>query len=266
MPAMRVGLQLTIVCWLVIWPVLQAAAYGPTGHRIAGAIAEDYLCEEARLEISQLLGGESLGSAGRWPDWIRADPKWRHTRPWHYVNVPDGESVVNAPHDRQGNVLQAIARFQRELVDPDLPSRQRAEALRFLAHFVADVHQPLHVGRAEDRGGNAIELMVFGKLTNLHALWDAEQLLRMDKLGLDEQIGALQGLAAGQVGDWQAGDHLVWAQESMQLRERVYSFEAGAAELPHAYLVMARNISGMRLVQAGVRLAGSLNTMFCKAR
>jgi hypothetical protein len=265
---MRSALQLSIVLCVVLWPAQQAAAYGPTGHRIAGAIAEDYLCDAARENISELLDGESLGSAGRWPDWIRSDPKWRHTRPWHYVNVPDGASVADVPYDREGNVLQAIARLQREVADPDLSGRQRAESLSFLAHFVADVHQPLHVGRVEDRGGNAIELVVFGKPTNLHALWDAEQLLRMDKLGLDEQIRALQGLAIGQVDDWQVGDHLVWADESMQLRELVYSFEVearGETELPHAYLVMARNISGLRLVQAGVRLAGSLNTMFCKA-
>lgn len=274
MPSVRVCLQLVAASVLSAVCAGNAAAYGPTGHRIVGDIAESYLCRDARATVGALLDGESLAEAGTWADRIRGDPDWRHAGPWHYVNVADDDPVQRASGGERGDVLQAIARFHAELADPAVPDRYRADALRFLVHFIADVHQPLHVGRASDRGGNDIVVMLGGKRSNLHRLWDAQALLKADRRTRDyrvaDQTRAIRSLVAPDVERLQRTAVLDWADESQKLRPYVYAqvpARGGGSFRPDAdYLARAREITMLRLGQAGVRLAGTLNGLFCGAR
>jgi len=246
-------------------------AYGPTGHRIVGAIAESYLCAEAATEVRSMLAGESLAEAGLWADRIRGNPDWRYTSPWHYLNVPDDAPIERAGGGDRGDVLWAIGRFRAELADSSVSPRHRAEALRFLAHFIGDVHQPLHVGREEDRGGNEVDVMLGSKRTNLHALWDAQALLKADRRSVgyrvEGQTEAILQLTENDVPRLQRTPARVWARESQYLRPYVYAFRASSSRRgfrPDAdYLALARELSKLRLSQAGVRLAGELNQLFC---
>lgn len=271
MPAMRVTAQVSI--FLLIGSVITpcANAFGPDGHLFVGSVAVRYLCADARNAVDDLLAGQSLGRAGQWADWIRSDPKWRHTLRWHYINVADGESVETVSGAESEDVLWAIRRFERELADESLPASERATALRFLAHFTADLHQPLHVGRAEDRGGNRIDVRAGRRNMNLHAFWDAQNLLKDERqasgLTQDQQIRALVVLTKDRVPELQADFPLDWARESFAFRALVYDFpapESGAAvSLDSAYRAAAAEIVNARLSEAGVRLAGQLNRIFC---
>jgi len=271
MPFVRVLLQLVAISVISAVYAGVAHAYGPTGHRIVGAIAQSYLCPRAQTAIDDLLQGESLADAGLWADRIRGDPGWRHADPWHYVNVADDAPIEQAGGGDRGDVLQAIARFRAELADATLSRRRRVEALRFLVHFVADVHQPLHVGRATDRGGNEITVLLGGERSNLHRLWDAQALLKADRrtrnYRVADQAGAIMALTEGDVAALQRSSELEWARESQQLRLYVYRFTPEAGDRPFrpdiAYLDGAREISMLRLSQAGVRLAGVLNGLYC---
>ncbi|MFW2404060.1 MAG: S1/P1 nuclease [Gammaproteobacteria bacterium] len=246
-------------------------AYGPTGHRIIGEIAEAYLCADAATEIRLMLGGESLADAGLWADRIRGNPDWRYTSPWHYLNVGDHAPIERASGRDRGDVLWAIRRFRAEFADRSVSPRHRAEALRFLVHFIGDVHQPLHVGREDDRGGNEITVMLGGKRTNLHALWDAQALLKADRrsngYSVAGQTEAVRRLTMNQRPRLQRTPARVWARESQYLRPYVYANRAistGRTFRPDAdYLAFARELSKLRLSQAGVRLAGELNQVFC---
>jgi hypothetical protein len=241
-----------------------ALAFGPGAHRVAGEIAERRLCPAARAYVAPLLDGSTLASAGTWADAIRDDPQWLHTRPWHYINVGDRQHFAEVMRDEAGNVLGAIERSERDLADARLPLKERAEALRFFVHFVADLHQPLHVGRAEDRGGNDVEVRWGKERMSLHEFWDGSALLRstgLDQAGLARSIGAL---AIGQERRWQGGTAQEWAGESRAYRPLVYDLPPardGAARLDRAYVATARNIVSLRLAQAGVRLAGRLNAL-----
>jgi hypothetical protein len=126
-------------------------------------------------------------------------------------------------------------------------------------HFVVDVHQPLHVGRAADRGGNAIEILVDRRPTNLHQLWDSGLLAR-DPRPIGEVTVALVALAGANVRAWSGGRIADWALESLKLREFVYSFDG---QPDAAYLAAAELAFRRRLTQAGLRLGGVLNAMFC---
>ena len=232
-------------------------AFGPSGHRIAGQLAENYLCAETRTALAPLLQGSSLAEAGEWPDRIRNRPGWEHARPWHYINVDDGASVDRAARRSPDNVLAALARFEADLADRSQGPDERRIALRFVAHLVADIHQPLHVGREADRGGNLVRVLVAGEEIPLHRLWDGEALLG------DVRPAGLTHPGVRRVRRWQRAEPLDWAVESLALRSRVYAFTHGtdAVLLREKYLHAARSTLEERLQQAGVRLAGRLNTI-----
>ncbi|MEZ5564457.1 MAG: S1/P1 nuclease [Gammaproteobacteria bacterium] len=161
-------LMLLALCWSPA-----SLAFGPSGHRIVGYVAERYLCRETRIALEPLLitrsmtgesaAGKTLPAASVWPDTIRRRTEWQHTRPWHYINVSDHGSISRAARSNPDNVLTALTRFEAELRNTSLSIRQRAIALRFVSHFVADIHQPLHVGRATDRGGNEVPVKSAGE-------------------------------------------------------------------------------------------------------
>jgi hypothetical protein len=169
------------VVLLVLAPLEQALAWGQEGHSIIAEIAQRRLDPDTLRKINALLGGEvSLASIASWADDYRA--LHRETAGWHFVDIPFDQSVYDPKRDCNPDkgdcVIHAIARFQAAVSDCSKPLSDRSEALKFLVHFVGDVHQPLHVETRfgadgkDDRGGNDVPVTFFGQKTNLHALWD----------------------------------------------------------------------------------------------
>jgi hypothetical protein len=210
-----------------------------------------------------LSDGASLADLGLWADRMRGDERWRHAAPWHYVNIPDGVRPGAFVHPPEGDVIEAIGRFSAALADTRLPRAERLDALRFLVHFVVDAHQPLHVGRADDRGGNTIDVHYENKTVNLHAFWDTDAiaLASMRPRAYAAHIAPrVVRLAAIDM----RSSVLEWAQESMRLRRDVYDFDPATGQLTPAYLGRARAITEERLVQAAARLADALNAVWCR--
>lgn len=151
-----------------------AQAWGADGHRLVAEAAEAQLSAPARAEVTRLLAlepGATLSSISTWADEVRAPS----TGPWHYVNFPrDADCSYSAEQMCMGGscVVGAIDR-QVAVLASKAPDEDRLKALKYVVHFVADVHQPLHAGFADDRGGNSYQLQAYGRGTNLHALWDS---------------------------------------------------------------------------------------------
>lgn len=237
-----------------------AHAFGASGHRIAGHLAEPLLCARAAAEIDALAGGEGLAELGLWADTIRGDDAWRHTAPWHYMNIGDDEPLEAYRHPRGGDVWWAVEHHAAVLAESG-PAARRSEALRFVVHFVVDMHQPLHVGREADRGGNTIDVRYGDERTNLHRFWDTDA-LRLSGLSERELVTALA--PAARMLAVAGGDDppAVWAAESLALRSQAYAFRRpgrGAAPLGAAYLRAAESVARVRLAQAAARLAHVLN-------
>ncbi len=248
--------------------------WGANGHRVVGAIAERYLSEAARQGVAALIGDTSLARVSTWADEIRSDSAWWFTSPWHYVNHPPGETYADLPAvppaaDSVGNVVDAILYGRAILRDPSRPRLERARALKFLVHFVGDVHQPLHTGYADDRGGNEVRLLWFGDPTNLHAVWDGK-LIEQAALSYTELAGFIDHPTPEQVAAWQQDDLLVWVRESRAMLGAVYAIEdqpehrdrEGRLNLRYAFIYQNMPAVERRLLQAGIRLAGLLNEVF----
>lgn len=233
-----------------------ASAYGPAGHRIAGLAAEPRLCAKARAAIDALAPGQGLDEIGLWADRIREDPRWQASSPWHYMNIADGAPLASYRHPPEGDVLWAIDHFRAVLSDRARPRAERLTALRFLVHFIVDVHQPLHVGRAEDRGGNTITVRFGGEAMSLHRFWDTEA-IGPGRQSAAAYAAALPRRAAGSL------DPRRWAGESLALRGEVYELDRRRGTLSDAYVRRARKITAHRLAAAAARLAATLNGIWC---
>lgn len=247
------------------WP-LAAAAWGPDGHRAAAAVTAERLCPAAAVAVENLLDGMSLAAGSTWPDGIRDEPAWAHTRDWHYINIGDEQpmSALVEGEPGHGRLLSAIRENLARLGDEHGDPLRRRQALSFVLHLVADLHQPLHVGRHEDRGGNTITVSFDGRESSLHRLWDSG-LLRSSGLRPDDYRRSLAPLVAIGADTWEHGSLEDWATESQRLRPWVYDFDT-RRRVPHIskrYAETGRQLTALRLAQAGVRTAGLLNDLWC---
>lgn len=249
---------------LALLPICLPAAYGWgwTGHRAIARIAENHLTDNAAAAIRDLLGQESLPDVSTWADEIRSREEWRYTAPWHYVNVPEGESYAESEKYPEGDIIVALRQSEATLRNRGAPRQRRIEALKFLVHFIGDLHQPMHAGLASDRGGNRIEVrwMSDPDPTNLHFVWD-NHLIDAGDLEFDEWAKLLDHAATEQVREWQSTSYVDWMEESRQHRREAYEFPRNrplGGDYLHKHLPVVR----LRLLQAGIRLAGMLNSVF----
>lgn len=256
--------RVALLCGL-LWPVI-ALPWGGDGHRAAAGITVARLCAPASFQVAQLLGGMSIEEASTWPDQARGMAAWAHTREWHYLNIEDHERV-SAKHEGQpgrGRLLTAIRENLALLADDRAPEKSRREALAFVLHLLADLHQPLHVGRQADRGGNGVTVSFGGEETTLHRLWDSG-LLRSSQLRAEDYRRTLEPLVRLGAASWEAGTLEDWAAESHALRTWVYDFDS-RRRVPHIsrrYAETGRQLTALRLAQAGVRTAWLLNGLWC---
>lgn len=245
-------------------PAGPAFAWGQTGHRVTGAVADHYLSGLARANIQLLLGTESLAQAATWPDEMKSDPAefWQKTAsPFHYVTVPTGSSRASAGAPPEGDGVTALARFAATLRNPNASLEEKRLALRFSIHIVGDLHQPLHAGRPGDRGGNDVKVSWFGDPSNLHSVWDSG-MIDSRQLSHSELAGWLvAAIRPEQVVAWSSADPEVWIAESVALRETVYP--AGVnPKLSYLYAYQHGAELDGRLSRAGVRIAAYLNRIF----
>ncbi len=152
--------------WLFSW--------GQNGHRIVAQIAQRHLGPAASQAIAEILAGRSLADVSNLPDDWRSDPRWSCAPTFHYVTVPSGAVYPDPGFAdwNKGDAVRAIYYLSGVLMDPASSREGKSVALAFLVHLVGDLHQPLHVGRGCDQGGNSLSVNWMGEETNLHSVWD----------------------------------------------------------------------------------------------
>lgn len=238
----------------------KAMAWGLTGHRVIGLIAEKHLTKKARTNIQLLLKNETLAEVSNYMDFIRSDNSLKHMDPWHYMTVPDGLTYAEAGTPPEGDIYVTINRLIEELESNQFSDKDEAFALKCLVHLVGDIHQPLHVGKEGDRGGNSVDVEFYWEKYNLHRVWDSG-IIDEQKYSYTEYVDWINHPTLQQISEWQASSVMQWVEESMACREQVYDLPENK-KINYLYVYNNINLVNKRLLQAGVRLAGVLNKIY----
>lgn len=237
-----------------------ASAWGPTGHRVIGKIAEEHLTPKAKKAIEGIMGSESLAMASTYMDEVRSDPRFDHTHDWHWVTIPDGTNYSATEKNPNGDLIEAIHRMEQNLQDRSTSIDQKRVDLRFLVHLIGDLHQPCHIGRGNDRGGNEFQVRWMGKGSNLHRIWDSG-IIDLQQLSYTELAESLDPVSEGERAKWQQGTIEDWAHEAMAFRSQIYAVEEGG-KLGYEYAYRNWPLVREQLNKAAIRLAGELNKIF----
>lgn len=245
---------------------LQTFAWGPTGHRVVGQIASSYLTGKAKRNIRKILGTESVAISSNWADFIKSDTSYKYLDSWHYINIKAGlnnkEFTNYLNNDKGTDAYTKLNFLMGELKKKDLPLEQKRLYLRLLIHIAGDIHQPMHVSRAEDLGGNRIKAFWFADATNLHALWD-DKLIEFQKLSFTEYATNINHVSKEQRREWQKQPMTEWFFESYQLAEQLYAgIKTQEPRLSFRYNFDNVEMLNQQLLKGGVRLAGLLNEVF----
>jgi hypothetical protein len=265
---MRRLIALVVIAAAVVMPSV-AWAWGNEGHEVVALIAASELSPAAKAQVEQLLGGDAasaMADVSTWADKIRRDRP--ETGPWHYVNIQITSAGYDAARDCPNDAC-VVAQVQRDAAivgDRTLAQPVRAEALRFLIHFVGDLHQPFHAGDNHDRGGNEVRVVLNGENKNLHAVWDTAV---VEALGDDPGTvaPALEGqITVEEKRQWSQGSVVDWANQSFQIaKTKIYATLPGSGGTDAPVILLPdyphreADVTRTQLERAGVRLATLLN-------
>ena len=248
-------------------------AWGRQGHRLVGLVAEQYLSPAAKAQVAELLRKETLADVASWADDYRSEHP--ETAPWHFVDIPSTAAAYDRNRDCplpaddpkspwRDCVTDRILYFEGRLADTDLPPRERAMALKFLVHFIGDIHQPFH-DLGDERGGNGIHVSFLGstqcgtRVCNLHEVWD-DELIEEQRLN-DKQM-TLMLLAEIRENHWErlaGGEPAAWANAGH--RYAVNALVRNGALLGREYVTEETRVVDSQLALAGLRLAHVLNRL-----
>jgi hypothetical protein len=280
----RTFLGLAAALLLAIAGAVSVDAWGAQGHRLVGLVAAKHLSPTASANVRWLLGKETLADISSWADQQVGDQV--QTSWWHYLNIPPDAVGYDRDRDcpRQPGVdagsrgdtwrdcvVDRIAYFEQRLADSKLDRLDRGTALKFLVHFVGDLHQPFHA-LGVGRGGNDVKVRVFGESNcgndptrpplpcNLHSVWDS-RLIAHRNLDDAHYLDVLEKLRAAK--GWEQrppGTPAEWAVESWALART--ALVAPDTNIDEKYYAVQLPVIDERLALGGVRLAAVLNRVF----
>ena len=235
--------------------------WGKTGHRAVGEIAENYLDRKVKKKINELLNGHSLAFVSNYGDEIKSDRKYDSFGPWHYVNFPFGDQYDTQTKNKRGDIIMGIETSIQYLKDENSSKKDKVFYLKMLVHLMGDLHQPLHIGLEEDKGGNDFQVRWFGKGTNLHVVWDSSML---DYYGMSytEVAANRNKLSKAEVETIKQGSVLDWAYDSRILCEDIYENTKTGEKLGYGYAYRYMDTVRHQIHKGGIRLAVLLNDIF----
>jgi hypothetical protein len=237
--------------------VTNVFGWGTQGHHVIVDIATAKMSPKAQQQVDQLLSlepGETLVSISTWADEHRNPTTGR----WHYINFPRNSCTYDQQRDcPDGQCVVEVINSQLDILASSASDAKRLTALKYVVHLVADVHQPLHAGYQEDRGGNTYQLQAFMRGSNLHALWDTGLIrnLNVDTSTFADRLKA--SILSATTGDLDVSHA---AEESCKIVgiDGFYPERKVGVD----YIERFTPIMEQRLGIAGVRLAGILNSVF----
>lgn len=257
---MKINKHLLTFCFLGI--TLSMSAYDAVGHRIVADIAYDNLTDKARTQVDKVLGKRGIVYEATWADDIRSDSKYAYSYQWHYQDLDDNmtneglQKLYNNPKAEGEHLFFAIDTLTARLKK----NKNDAEALKFLVHFIGDLHQPLHLGRKDDKGGNKVDFNWFGRKTNLHAVWDGA-LIESEKMSYSEFSQYLQDKFEPRKAEIKRYTILESIEAGYTVQKQIYSYDMNDTSNYHYVYFFADRRDEM-LYRGGIQLANVLNAIY----
>jgi nuclease S1 len=235
--------------------------WNATGHRVVGEIADNYLKTSTKRKIKKLLKGKSLAFSSTFADEIKSDKRYNDFYTWHYINMSLDSNYEDSEKNPNGDLATGIAYCKKIIENKNSSNDDKAFYLKLLIHFIGDLHQPMHIGLVDDKGGNDFKLQWFYKDSNLHRVWDKEMInsYNMSYIELAENADVL---TKNQVKAIQKGTIVDWINETHVLTRKVYASVNEGDNLRYRYSYDHFETVRSQLQIAGIRLAKVLNDLF----
>lgn len=235
--------------------------WGKTGHRVVGEIAENHLTGKTKRKLAKLLNHRSLAFSSTFADEIKSDDRYDQFYTWHYINMPFDTTYELSKKNPKGDLVTGIAFCKNIIQDETSSDDDKSFYLKLLIHLIGDLHQPMHIGLEEDRGGNDIKLQWQFKDTNLHSVWDSKMI---DDYGMSytELAETVEQLSKNEVKEIQEGTVVDWVNETQQLTKKIYSSVKEGDNLRYEYSYLYFDTVRAQLQKGGIRLAEVLNELF----
>ena len=235
--------------------------WGQTGHRVVGKIADDYLSGKAKREIKRLLNRKSLAFVSTFADEIKADKRYNEFYTWHYINMSLDENYEDSEKNPEGDLVSGINYCKKIISDDEASDDDKAFYLKLLIHLIGDLHQPMHIGLKEDRGGNDFKVQWHYEDSNLHRVWDSDMIEKFD-MSYVELAENADVLSKAQVKAIQKGSVIDWVNETHELTRKIYDSAEPEENLRYRYSYHHFKTVRTQLQIAGIRLAKVLNELF----
>jgi hypothetical protein len=232
-------------------------AWGDKGHEIVAQITKAHLRSQVIDSVQFYLGETSFEKAALWMDEIKKDHAYDSLKPKHYINIDKDRTYVKK---NEPNIINELELIIDQLTNKKLKSKAEIKtAIMILFHLVGDLHQPLHVGYASDRGGNDIKITFNNKNSNLHRVWDSD-IIEHEKINLDGCLEQYSKYSKKEIRKLGLLNIVEWANDSRTFLNVVYNFNG--TELDAAYFSKNKTVVQTQLIKASVRLTATLNFIF----
>ena len=248
-------IALTSILLLVISPA-KTYAWGKQGHALVAEVAFKYMNKKTKKEVLKYLDGMTIEDAANWMDNIKNDHSYDYMKPYHYANFEKGDQVLETEGD---NIIYQLNSTIKELQNKKNLSKEEINTkIKILFHLVGDLHQPLHVGYGEDKGGNSMQINYNGKGTNLHSFWDSG-IIKSKEISLQDCLSS-NTFCFFQLRKIKKIDVIQWSTESRNLLDQIYNTDGN--KINDDYVNQNAALIETQILKAGIRLASVLNEVF----
>ena len=267
---MKQGTRLLVLSFLTtpLFFVSKSWAWGNLGHKTSAQIAWDLMDAQTRSKVSSILQKKDFVESATWADQARSQKPWKYTIWYHFEKAPDGFNYLDnlkqqdAETRKNGGLIQALFVAEDILTRPDESAIDKENAMKFLIHFIGDIHQPFHTGRPEDNGATKIKVTWLGEKLSLHHVWDTSIILSGHSLLLEDKKEEQQvplfanylvkKFKVNFVNLQSLANYDIWMQESMERRKEGYDHKDDSEK---SYTARFSNHVDERIYLAGVRIA-----------
>lgn len=241
---------------------MQCFGWGQKGHDVTCTIAKRHMTANANKAVMELLDGKSMVYWANWLDNASHTAEYAYTKTWHYRNVDADQTWETAPNLPEGDIVRALNEQIAKLKATETPRSERQLALKMVIHLMGDLHQPLHIGRSTDRGGNNHKITFFKQPNNLHSVWDSNILEAGHKWSYTEWADEIDNASTEEAAQIRQGNISDWGKETHTICQTVYEETPENSNISYDEVAKWTLVIEQQLLRGGIRLASVLNEIF----